>query len=121
MSFTTERHGRRDLTELEHHIHCLETEAYRSVLKAFISQSDLLTWVSILNLLSVIQFVSVSSILLQIFSLHVSYLLNYCLCLQGKEGLMTDMRKELNVTDLEHGEILAAVNSDESVKRIRCL
>ncbi|XP_054825479.1 uncharacterized protein LOC129322993 isoform X2 [Prosopis cineraria] len=76
-----ERHGRRDLMYLEHHIHSLEIEAYSSVLKAFIAQSDLLSW--------------------------------------GKEGLISDLRKELNVTDAEHGAILIAVNSDESVKRIR--
>lgn len=44
-----------------------------------------------------------------------------CLYLQGKEGLMTDLRKELNITDIEHGKTLIAVNSDESVKRIRYL
>ncbi|KAF7819243.1 protein EMSY-LIKE 4 isoform X2 [Senna tora] len=81
MLLTTECHGKRDLMDLEHHIHCLEIEAYSSVLKAFIAQSDLLTW--------------------------------------GKEELMTDLRKELNVTDIEHGEILIAVHLDESVKRIR--
>jgi len=32
--------------DLEHQIHYLETEAYTSVLKAFIAQSDLLTWVN---------------------------------------------------------------------------
>ncbi|XP_027353038.1 protein EMSY-LIKE 4-like [Abrus precatorius] len=76
-----EPHGIRDVMDLQHHIHCLETEAYSSILKAFIAQSDLLTW--------------------------------------GKEGLMTELRKELNVTDVEHGEILAKINSDELIKKIR--
>ncbi|KAI4301017.1 hypothetical protein L6164_034336 [Bauhinia variegata] len=76
-----EPHGRRDLMDLEHHIYFVETEAYSSVLKAFIAQSDLLTW--------------------------------------GKEGLMTELRKELNVTDAEHGEILMQINSDKLVKLIR--
>ncbi|KAJ7971961.1 Protein EMSY-LIKE like [Quillaja saponaria] len=80
MVFTTEPHGR-DLINLEHEIHCMETEAYSSVLKAFIVQSDLLTW--------------------------------------SKEGLMTDLRKELHVTDAEHRDLLTKINSDESVKMIR--
>ncbi|KAL2565130.1 hypothetical protein AAZV13_19G087800 [Glycine max] len=67
--------------DLEHQIHYLETEAYSSILKAFIAQSDLLTW--------------------------------------GKEGLMTELRKELNVTDIEHGEILLKINSDQLIKQIR--
>ncbi|KAJ7971959.1 Protein EMSY-LIKE like [Quillaja saponaria] len=75
-----EPHGR-DLINLEHEIHCMETEAYSSVLKAFIVQSDLLTW--------------------------------------SKEGLMTDLRKELHVTDAEHRDLLTKINSDESVKMIR--
>ncbi|KAK0601153.1 hypothetical protein LWI29_021719 [Acer saccharum] len=62
-------------------IHYLEKEAYSYVLRAFIAQSDLLTW--------------------------------------GKEGLITELRKELNVTDTEHGELLGKINSDKSIKMIR--
>ena len=40
---------------------------------------------------------------------------------QGKEGLITELRKELNVTDTEHGELLGKINSDKSIKMIRCL
>jgi len=32
---------------------------------------------------------------------------------------MTELRKELNVTDIEHGEILMKINSDELIKQIR--
>ncbi|XP_022718816.1 protein EMSY-LIKE 3-like isoform X3 [Durio zibethinus] len=32
---------------------------------------------------------------------------------------MTDLRKELNVTDTEHGELLLKINSDKSLKMIR--
>ncbi|XP_052295012.1 protein EMSY-LIKE 1-like isoform X2 [Citrus sinensis] len=78
----------RNLTELggidedmKLQIHCLEKEAYSHVLRAFIAQSDLLSW--------------------------------------GKEGLITELRKELNVTDTEHGELLVKINSDESIKVIR--
>jgi len=49
------------------------------------------------------------------------YLLKICLWLQGKEGVMTELRKELNVTDFEHGEILMKINSDELIKHIRWL
>ncbi|XP_057429147.1 uncharacterized protein LOC130722438 [Lotus japonicus] len=76
-----ECHGIRDAVDLEQHIHCLETQAYSSILKAFVAQSDLLTW--------------------------------------GKEELMTELRKELNITDGEHAEILMKTNSDESIKWIR--
>ncbi|XP_061356744.1 protein EMSY-LIKE 4-like [Gastrolobium bilobum] len=81
IALTAEPRGMRDVMDLKHHIHCLETEAYSSIVKAFIAQSDLLTW--------------------------------------RKEGLMTDLRSELNVTDVEHGEILMKINSDESIKWIR--
>ncbi|KAJ4721330.1 protein EMSY-LIKE 3-like [Melia azedarach] len=67
--------------EMKLQIHCMEKEAYSNVLRAFIAQSDLLSW--------------------------------------GKEGLITELRKELNVTDTEHGELLVKINSDESIKVIR--
>ncbi|XP_050213761.1 uncharacterized protein LOC126665101 isoform X2 [Mercurialis annua] len=62
-------------------IHSLETEAYSSLLRAFIAQSDLLSW--------------------------------------AKEELITELRKELNVTDTEHSQLLTRINSDKSIKRIR--
>ncbi|KAK4850544.1 hypothetical protein QYF36_007646 [Acer negundo] len=75
----TEFCGRDENMNLQ--IHYLEKEAYGYVLRAFIAQSDLLTW--------------------------------------GKEGLITELRKELNVTDTEHGELLGKINSDKSIKMIR--
>ncbi|KAA8516906.1 hypothetical protein F0562_017276 [Nyssa sinensis] len=71
----------KDYCGLESQIHSIETEAYGAVLRAFISQSDVLSW--------------------------------------GKEGLITDLRKELNVTDHEHRKLLAKIDSDESVRMIR--
>ncbi|XP_020534412.1 protein EMSY-LIKE 3 isoform X2 [Jatropha curcas] len=71
----------RDETDINFQIHSMEKEAYCSVLRAFIAQSDLLSW--------------------------------------GKEGLITELRKELNVTDIEHGQLLVKINSDEAIKRIR--
>ncbi|XP_026664820.1 protein EMSY-LIKE 3-like isoform X2 [Phoenix dactylifera] len=37
----------------------------------------------------------------------------------GKEGLMSELRKELRVSDVEHREILGKINSDASIKSIR--
>lgn len=36
-----------------------------------------------------------------------------------KEGLITNLRKELGVSDDEHREVLGRVNTDESIRRIR--
>ncbi|XVE90230.1 hypothetical protein DITRI_Ditri20bG0062300 [Diplodiscus trichospermus] len=78
--FPNEPQGR-DEIDMELQIQRLEKEAYASVLRAFIAQSDLLSW--------------------------------------AKEGLVTKLRKELNVTDTEHGELLLKINSDESIRLIR--
>lgn len=37
----------------------------------------------------------------------------------GKEGLITELRKELNVTDIEHRELLMKIDSNESIRMIR--
>ncbi|KAK2416191.1 Emsy N Terminus (ENT)/ plant Tudor domains-containing protein [Trifolium repens] len=73
--------GMWSVAKMERQIHCLEIHAYNSLLKAFIAQSEVLTW--------------------------------------GKEGLLTQIRKELHITDSEHGEMLLKFNSDETIKRIR--
>ncbi|KAG1358686.1 protein EMSY-LIKE 3 [Cocos nucifera] len=75
-----ESHGT-DLVNMEFQIHRMETEAYGAVLRAFIAQSDVLSW--------------------------------------GKEGLISELRKELRVSDVEHREILGKINSDDSIKSIR--
>ncbi|KAK4740795.1 hypothetical protein SAY87_024383 [Trapa incisa] len=36
-----------------------------------------------------------------------------------KEGLITELRKELRVSDEEHRELLSRVNADETIRRIR--
>ncbi|MQM16128.1 hypothetical protein Taro_049083 [Colocasia esculenta] len=71
------------LTEMELQIHHVETEAYSAVLRAFITQSDVLSW--------------------------------------GKEALISELRKELRVSDVEHREILAKVKADNSIKTLRKL
>lgn len=38
---------------------------------------------------------------------------------QDKEGLITELRKELRVSDDEHRELLARVNADNIIQRIR--
>ncbi|AES80932.1 ENT domain protein [Medicago truncatula] len=80
-SLITDPNGTRDAVNWENHIHSMEIQAYSSMLKAFIAQSELLTW--------------------------------------GKEELLTELRKELNIADSEHGEILTKINSDDSIKWIR--
>ncbi|XP_010932670.1 protein EMSY-LIKE 3 isoform X6 [Elaeis guineensis] len=70
-----------DLVNMEFQIHRMEAEAYGAVLRAFIAQSDVLSW--------------------------------------GKEGLISELRKELRVSDVEHREILGKINSDDSIKSIR--
>ncbi|KAL3828148.1 hypothetical protein ACJIZ3_016950 [Penstemon smallii] len=66
---------------MEAKIHLIEKEAYISVLRAFRSQSDAITW--------------------------------------EKESLITELRKELRVSDEEHRELISRVNSDDVVCRIR--
>ncbi|XP_050223004.1 protein EMSY-LIKE 3 isoform X2 [Mercurialis annua] len=67
--------------DMETQIHNIEQEAYTSVLRAFIAQSDALTW--------------------------------------EKESLITELRKELRVSDEEHREHLSRVNTDDTIRRIR--
>ena len=38
---------------------------------------------------------------------------------QDKEGLITELRKELRVSDDEHREILTLVNRDDIIQKIR--
>lgn len=38
---------------------------------------------------------------------------------QEKESLITDLRRELRVSDDEHRELLSRVNADETIRRIR--
>ncbi|XP_031478427.1 protein EMSY-LIKE 3-like isoform X2 [Nymphaea colorata] len=67
--------------DMEEQIHNLEMEAYNAVLKAFIAQSDDLSW--------------------------------------GKEKLISQLRHELKVSEVEHIESLATVDSDDLVRHIR--
>lgn len=42
-----------------------------------------------------------------------------CNFLQEKESLITELRKELRVSDEEHRELLARVNNDDIICQIR--
>jgi len=46
-SLITDPNRTRDAVNWENHIHLMEIQAYSSMLKAFIAQSELLTWVNI--------------------------------------------------------------------------
>ncbi|KAH9331126.1 hypothetical protein KI387_003234, partial [Taxus chinensis] len=69
-------------TDMEARIRRTEQEAYCAVLRAFIAQSDAVSW--------------------------------------EKEGLISELRKELRVSDMEHRALLGKVNRDDVLKRIRC-
>ena len=45
-------------------------------------------------------------------------IISFCL-VQEKDGLITEMRKELRVSHEEHRDLLARVNADDTIRRIR--
>jgi hypothetical protein len=47
--------------------------------------------------------------------------LNYYACAQEKESLISELRKELRVSDEEHRELLNKVNDDGAIRRMRSL
>ena len=99
-------------SDMETQIHHLEQEAYSSVLRAFKAQSDAITWV-----FTVATFLSHFCVNLCISCLKV-VISSKCI-FQDKEGLITELRKELRVSDDEHRELLAKVNADDIIQRIR--
>lgn len=80
MPLLTESYGT-DAVVVRSIIQSIEKEAYTAVLRAFMAQSDVLSW--------------------------------------GKEGLITELRRELNVTDQEHRKLLTEIESDEFARMIR--
>lgn len=68
-------------SNMDYQIHCIETDAYGAVLRAFSAQSEGLSW--------------------------------------EKEALITELRKELRVSDKEHREILGKISLDGSINSIR--
>lgn len=99
--------------DMEAQIHQLEQEAYCAVLRAFKAQSDAITWVLtcalFLFLLGCRCHISFSSV----------YDSGMWTLLQEKESLITELRKELRVSDDEHRELLNKVHGDDIIRRIR--
>uniref|UniRef100_A0A804INJ2 ENT domain-containing protein n=1 Tax=Musa acuminata subsp. malaccensis TaxID=214687 RepID=A0A804INJ2_MUSAM len=102
--------------DMEVQIHWLEQDSYSSVLRAFKAQSDAITWV-VIHIVFQIDIM----LLLSIFQCLCAILLlrHEKVCLQEKESLITELRKELRVSDEEHGELLSNVNADGIIWRIR--
>lgn len=97
-------------TDMESQIHLLEQEAYISVLRAFKAQADAITWVF---------FWSSKVSLTFSFLIRFKCLLNEMFFYQEKESLITELRKELRLSNEEHRELLGKVNADGVIRRIR--
>lgn len=98
-------------TDMEAKIHQLEQEAYSSVLRAFKAQADAITWVSFIILIT-----------WHVYNMACLFdqikWIEWCF-LQEKEGLITELRKELRLSNEEHRDLLSRVNADETIRRIR--
>lgn len=110
--------------DMEIQIHQIEQEAYSAILRAFKAQSDAITWVFALSLSAISSFSLASIIFLLfyfLFSLHsdVNFSLASTSFLQEKESLISELRKELRVSNDEHRELLNRVNADDIIRRIR--
>lgn len=100
--------------DMETQIHQLEQEAYSSVLRAFKAQADAITWVYFfLVVSSTIMFLKFLLGLRDLYS-HLTYFV-----FQEKESLITELRKELRLSNEEHRELLGRVNADDVIRRIR--
>lgn len=98
-------------TDMEAQIHKLEQEAYSSVLRAFKAQADAISWVLICLTFCFFVLVYLSN--------HVYLTANDMYFLQEKESLITELRKELRLSNEEHRELLGRVNADDMIRRIR--
>lgn len=58
-------------------------------------------------------------IYLKFFLIKFKLLLHANLFLQEKESLITELRKELRLSNEEHRELLGRVNADDVIRRIR--
>lgn len=97
-----------DEPDMEAKIHQLEQEAYSSVLRAFKAQADAITWVSFIIL-----------IIWHVYNMACLFDQIKWYFLQEKEGLITELRKELRLSNEEHRDLLSRVNADETIRRIR--
>lgn len=95
---------------METQIHNVEQDAYSSVLRAFKAQSDAITWVSFTFCMHILEPSLINKVGLKAI---------LDICFQEKESLITELRKELRVSDEEHRELLSKVNADDIILRIR--
>jgi hypothetical protein len=101
--------------DLESEVHLVEQQAYTGVLRAFKVQSDALSWVNNSKMKLVPSFSN------HCLSFCFMLELNYYACAQEKESLISELRKELRVSDEEHRELLNKVNDDGAIRRMRSL
>jgi hypothetical protein len=95
---------------LENQIHRVEQDAYTGVLRAFKVQSDAISWVKQQN---------GTSIYIIYQPVVCAERRSKCAPVQDKESLITELRKELRVSDEEHRELLNKVNEDGAIHRMR--
>lgn len=57
------------------------------------------------------------SSLIRFKGLYVCSIMSF---LQEKESLITELRKELRLSNEEHRDLLSRVNGDETIRQIRC-
>lgn len=104
--------------DLESQVHLVEQEAYTGVLRAFKVQSDALSWVIICTLKLMATFSVTTACPVADFSWK---LINTHAFVQEKESLISELRKELRVSDEEHRELLNKVNEDGAIRGMRSL
>lgn len=96
------------MEDFEAQMRRIEQKAYASVLRAFKAQADAISWVInsyhwITRTLTLLPTCSISSGIWH----------------QEKESLITDLRKELRVSDDEHRELLSSLDADETLRGMR--
>jgi hypothetical protein len=73
-----------------------------------------------LNLMQSLGYLFISSVFICL--INIVFISSESLCViivQDKESLITELRKELRVSDEEHRELLSRVNADDIIRRIR--
>lgn len=102
--------------DLESEIHQVEQEAYTGVLRAFKVQSDAISWVCMYKKKNLVLTVLVAILCTCLFCVENKKCIFF---VQEKESLITELRKELRVSDDEHRELLNKVNEDVAIRRMR--
>lgn len=115
---------KKDLQQvLSHFLGCIQTWRPKFITqsKKHTVQSCVLLKLSLMRLLGYLPSLCLHVSVLVILMLFVNQPLICChVCLfQEKESLITELRKELRVSDDEHRELLTKVNSDDIISKIR--